>query len=883
MKTIKPQRLGILHRTYENERQCYFVPSILVFFAFEAPDVPLHEANMWKVVAAELGEQTALDECMWKTRGEVLVTGNAYPSGGAHGACAVRLKLGDIDKELYVVGDRQWLSTGPSDPVPFREMPIRWTHAYGGEGYQDNPVGKGRAPIVDEKSGIKHHPLPNVEHPKQLLTSPSDHPEPAGFGPLDLTWGARAKRRGSYDDKWFQERYPGFPADLDWTFFNVAPHDQWLAGHFEGGEPFELSHMHPEQSTQVSRLPRLAPRCFITRQDATELEEISLRLDTVHLFPHLGRGVCFYRGVTPVKEDDASDITVLMLACEKPGEPRPMSHYNKVLQQRLDHKKAYLYILRDSDLIHQRDPQAPPIDHENLPENEHGLLDFPLAANMRRRAERKLEQAREKIIALGFDPDEMGVPAELPPPEKEPSLDDLAEYVEEKLTLAEEQRLAAEKKKDEIIAKARASCEKLGVDYDQQLAAMQAKQGGPPSFRAAEELERLRARAELANNAGVPLPQVTAKLSDPDLVANLQKAEDGLLLAYRRYAHLFPAAAQLDDENSRRIRTLVQTKVSAGQSLAGVDLTGADLSELDLSGADLSGAFLEATNLRGTKFDGANLTDAVLVRADITEASFVGASVLRTNFGDAKLHRTNLSGGLDLSGAVFGKAELYGTKLTGACLTGADLMDSKLKDCDLSGVTGDQLLFYETDLSSVNLSGATLTSCLFYQCNAKAAKFDGATLDESSMVTTDASGASFVGTQAINLRVVLNSSLAAADFTNANLERSCLRGSDMTGANFTEAKLSDSDLSECNLSEAVFYRARIIKAFLIKANLARANLRGANLREALVSKANIRGADFTGANLFRADFARIIGDRGTCFDGANMAEIRFVKRSDEQT
>ena len=67
---------------------------------------------------------------------------------------------------------------------------------------------------------------------------------------------------------------------------------------------------------------------------------------------------------------------------------------------------------------------------------------------------------------------------------------------------------------------------------------------------------------------------------------------------------------------------------------------------------------------------------------------------------------------------------------------------------------------------------------------------------------------------------------------------------------------------------------------LIRTNLKDARLRAANLMKGVLQKANIEGADFRDSNLFQVDFAKIKGNVGTQFDGANMKLIRFVDRGD---
>ena len=262
--------------------------------------------------------------------------------------CAVRVRLGDkIDKTLRVVGDRTWKDGVPSDPTPFDEMPMTYARAFGGPGFARNPTGKGFPPSRD---------LPNVEDPRALILSPRDRPEPAGFASIDFTWPQRTSKAGTYDKKWLKDRYPGFPEDMDWTIFQAAPADQQIEGFFAGDETFSFEHMHPKKkAVLMGKLPGVRVRVFVRFKGSAELSEVTTRIDTVRLFPHLERGVLVARGLVKVAEDDAHDVEHLMLAAEAIGSEKPFAHYEGVLAARLDKKDGPLAALRDGDLTPPRD------------------------------------------------------------------------------------------------------------------------------------------------------------------------------------------------------------------------------------------------------------------------------------------------------------------------------------------------------------------------------------------------------------------------------------------------------------------------------------------------------------------------------------------------
>src|SRR5262245_37538623 len=143
MKVIKPQKLGILHRVLESEDRFYFIVTILVYFPTSSPRSLLTEIALWPFLGKELGENFAFDEGMSKGKGQGLVYGKCVPPGPPRSASYVRLGLGSVDKKLAVVGNRVWNRGIPTDPEPFREMPVDWAHAFGGGGCEKNPLGKG--------------------------------------------------------------------------------------------------------------------------------------------------------------------------------------------------------------------------------------------------------------------------------------------------------------------------------------------------------------------------------------------------------------------------------------------------------------------------------------------------------------------------------------------------------------------------------------------------------------------------------------------------------------------------------------------------------------------------------------------------------------------
>jgi hypothetical protein len=140
---------------------------------------------------------TGSDFWLGKAAVDVVVQGSAFATGGTptH-QMAVSLRVDRAEKSAMVTGDRvaQFDDRGTcvfSRPEPFTEMPVTWANAYGGidrsvpvdpddpkrylveEGadhpgvYPRNPFGKGYVASPRRNIAV---PLPNIEHPKDLLT-----------------------------------------------------------------------------------------------------------------------------------------------------------------------------------------------------------------------------------------------------------------------------------------------------------------------------------------------------------------------------------------------------------------------------------------------------------------------------------------------------------------------------------------------------------------------------------------------------------------------------------------------------------------------------------------------------------------------------------------
>ena len=246
--------------------------------------------------------------CRWRNacrRGaaEVMAIGDCHAPGGKPVREAMAgFSLGGVAKQVKVTGPRVWRQRWDnlyqaSAPEPFEAVPLTWQSAFGGKGFEANPLGRGFLPEDSSADGCA---LPLVEYPGDPVADPDSRPRPAAFGPIAADWPQRRRRYGSYDAKYLDSgQFPGLAADTDFKAFNLAPADQWQKGWFTGDEAFAIDGMHPARPRIRSRLPEIRARAFLNLKDGEgghRLAEVPQNLDTVWLFPGDLRGIVVYRG-----------------------------------------------------------------------------------------------------------------------------------------------------------------------------------------------------------------------------------------------------------------------------------------------------------------------------------------------------------------------------------------------------------------------------------------------------------------------------------------------------------------------------------------------------------------------------------------------------------
>lgn len=871
MKVIKPQSLSLLTRPFEFKRRFYLGASTLAFIPLREQPALLPEVAMWPFLAKQLGDNVAIEAGIPKRWAEFLVTGSAYtPNAEPQKTCLVRARIGSLEKILHIFGDRHWQGMSFTQPQPFTTMPLDWAHAYGGEGFNKNPLGKGYITVDSETD---NRPLPNIETPRQPITSISQRPDPAGFGALDLAWPQRTELAGTHDQTWLKQDFPGFARDIDWHFFNLAYPDQHFPDIPQGDEAYLLENMHPEKTHISGQLPGVRCRCFINHEtaDGLQFSEIKQRLMTLWFFPEAEHAVLIYQGFAPIAEEDAADVQHIIIGAEWLRQEKPAEHYQTVLEQRLDKDKGILLALRDSDLLPAGiDAQDPELEKQKVMSSGEGLQRQYQQVGM----EQEIDRRRDEVAGYDLDPNEHG-PVHAQYEEPPTDMAQLPEYFAKLEQQAEQQKAEAEAWRQQEDEKLHKSFKEMGRDYADIEAERKETPRGPPTFKANDEQHILKKLRQESVEQGIDTEDIDGLLNDEERQKRHQDAEKNLHSMYQQNAHRQDPAYQQNDEHSKQLRAAILQAYEQGESLAQRDFTGADLSGLKLPNIDLRGAYLESAAMDKMDLTGAQLQGCVMAHASLRDSTLDGAQLQHANLGKADLSRSRLQRA-NLDDAILSKAILTDTQCQGASLNRADLMEAVFANTDFSAVTAEGLSFIECDLRGLILRAVKLPKCNFLKVNVSHVDFSGANLESAVFVGAQGQHCDFSHAHLQNMRLVQECDFSHSDFSFSQLKQANLRGTALTQSKFTEAQLDGADLSECALANSNFYRAIARAARFVKADLKHANLTAANLLGSMLSRADLRAATLKGSNLYEADMARIQADRSTDFSDTLNIKVRTL-------
>lgn len=267
---------------------------------------------------------------------DIILNGHAYsPHGNPVGELTIGFRVASLVRTAAVYGDRLWRKAvfghKPGKPEPFTHMPLDYSKAVGGDDPESshatgNLAGCGLVKPLHDSPWR----MPNLETIKQPLQSPGDRPAVAGFGPVPPHWPWRSRYAGTYDQRWFKQRRPLPPEDMDARFWRIAPPAQQLSYHLRGGEPISFVNLTRPGFCRNSRLFTELPKLslgFETRFYDYSKEHSHAKIHTLILEPDYPRISVVYHMALPchpkVNLLDRTIIQEKQRPLDLPDQPQP--------------------------------------------------------------------------------------------------------------------------------------------------------------------------------------------------------------------------------------------------------------------------------------------------------------------------------------------------------------------------------------------------------------------------------------------------------------------------------------------------------------------------------------------------------------------------------
>ena len=237
--------------------------------------LPLFRANQYYGDPGKSSIKYPTDFVLGKVNTDIGLIGTAY-SPESVTELPTLLQAGKLTKIITIFGDRYWKKypimpgLSKSLPIPFKTMPLLYEHAFGGEDKthqnnkkhgtcESNPIGTG---FRLNKEAVKNHILPNLENPKDLISSWKDKPQVTGFGFIEPAWGSSLQYAGTYDDDWKEKQFPLLPKDFDLRYFNTASKCLVADGFFTGGELIKIVNLSKNGDLKFN-LPEIKLNCML--------------------------------------------------------------------------------------------------------------------------------------------------------------------------------------------------------------------------------------------------------------------------------------------------------------------------------------------------------------------------------------------------------------------------------------------------------------------------------------------------------------------------------------------------------------------------------------------------------------------------------------------
>lgn len=872
MKIFAPMQIAYNQRTLEQNRQFHWVVSPSLYIRLSTGEVELQHDVIADVMES-LGDLPFPDMGMPKPNGEWLLNGALYaPQGTTTNAGQASVTLNGQNKTINVFGDRHWQGGIPSKPAEFESMPLDYQHAFGGAEFANNPVG----------NGYKTDQLPNLESSQHTITSNNKAYAPACFAPMDPSWPQRMQYQGTYDQHYLEKFFPGYPQDMDWKLFMTSQQDQWIDGFFKGNESFELKNMHPQQAVQQGQLPGLFPRCFIKDSQAPELEqfkEVDLHLDTIWFFPDKDIIQLIWRGGMTVQDDEAEQISHMLLAYEsQQHQRREGDHYRVAMERRINDPDPLQDSLNTSDLIPLGAASAMQLLQQSALENAQPSA---MQQNLDNKAQSIKAAADEKVEETLND-----LKKQLDNPAVEP---DQRQQILDQLALLD-QRAKANDDSAVLLAKLEEILPGLTSDNPKDLDLSDF------SFKKIDEIfseiDNFTAeqKAKMLEQAKPQIEQLTAQLNDDNIQNNLSDEQRELI-----QQQLDGLLSLGNDESKLAITELPRLDIKTIKQQVAATTPEIDKAKQELH-LMLSNPLLrnpDAIQNAKDKLEQLQKNELAAIDQQLEDAKqqFIESYAMGAHFADHGLspHADDDIQKNKLLAIMHGDKNASGQDwacldLSGQNLDGMDFSHCLMEQVNLTGASLIGANFEGAVLARANLNNANCTQANFNNANIGASqchntRFDQCEFNNSKLSKADFTGSSFIGahiTQPEALEIKLND----CDFSSAKIKNLPFLELTMSGNDFSHAELETCNFVNSEVSNCKFEHSKLPSTAWANTSVHSTSFQHADMNSNCFVSADddkpstFSGLDFTGAKLEKANFSNL-PLRNSIFSNCEMESANF--------
>ncbi|WP_454784519.1 DUF2169 family type VI secretion system accessory protein [Legionella sp. WA2024007413] len=852
MKILRDKPHSIITFNFRHQGKPQLAITIMALFSFFKKGEFLSYADFWKLAKKSFNSNQGefIDLYMPKKRAEFFVKGCCFAYDDNTSSSFVKVTLGDMQKQLNVFGDRQWVKVESnyhlSKPVCFRRMPITLTNAYGGKEHEINPEGKGWAK-TDSFNELK---VPNVEIPTHLIRSPSDAPQPALLLPHSPTCKYQLDKLGTFNDDWLINQSPYYPSDIDWLYFNLAEADQQSEHYFNGDEVFTCANMHPEKPLITSQLPGVRVRCFYKRIDSTEsLSELNLNLDTLWLLPEEEKGILIWHGVLDTQDIAANDIDFIYSVSESLNEPKKDIEY----------------------YIKLRNPSKERVVQTKLNESR-----------------TKARASRRVGLDLDFDKEFQEI-AKIFHPGKTLEEIEEAKFFKGKTPEAILQEVAQFYKN-----------QNQTVPVFDKFSFERAQKNIPPqNINFFEYLKKHIIQKEVPEEKQSELLKTLEQYKEPlnriDKISSFTQFRTG-------------KAGKSPYSREEIIHAFQQGKEFSSENLAGIDLSDLDLSGINLSGCNLSECNLARTrlnnaNLSTTTLINTNLSEAILARANLTQALIKNSDLNRTDFKECDMLRTQIQGCsakecnfsaaflnyaklkncqlneslfvslkanfLDISDCSFDSCNFSESRLQFATINKcvwidsnfikADLSHAHFNDTKLSKVSGNKVIAPKLSLTKCAIDNLVMEDSNFEHLSCKGSqisecRFSNCSLSSLNLMNAQLIRGDFIKCGITNLRCNDQTHISTSNFEHCDLSKGAILGGHYEQISIAQCEMNASQFMNSTLTKSKFSQCKAKKFRFVNCTVDSCFFQDINFFQGIFHSSTFENTEFNHCNLYSIPF-----------------------------